>query len=82
MKSGIKPDRVLPIFSQILDGVEAAHLQKVIHRDLKPENILFDDKSEMLVIADFTTGNTLGRRILLEHVIPVKTRVRSGCPGA
>jgi serine/threonine protein kinase len=53
MKSGIKPNRVLPIFSQILDGVEAAHLQNVIHRDLKPENILFDDKAEMLVIADF-----------------------------
>jgi len=32
---------------------------------------------------DFTTGNTLGRRILLEHVIPaVKTGVRPGCPGA
>ena len=32
---------------------------------------------------DFTTGNTLGRRILLEHVIPaVKTGVRAGCHGA
>lgn len=32
---------------------------------------------------DFTTGNSLGRRILLEHIIPaVKTGVRPGCPGA
>jgi CubicO group peptidase (beta-lactamase class C family) len=32
---------------------------------------------------DFTTGNTLGRRILLEHVIPaVKNGIRAGCPGA
>ena len=32
---------------------------------------------------DFTTGNTLGRTILLEHVIPaVKTGIRTGCPGA
>ena len=32
---------------------------------------------------DFTTGSTLGRRILLEHVVPaVKTDVRVGCPGA
>lgn len=53
MKSDIKSERVLPIFSQILDGVEAAHLQKVIHRDLKPENILLDDSSETLVMADF-----------------------------
>lgn len=32
---------------------------------------------------DFTTGATLGRRILLEHVIPaVKTGIRPGCVGA
>ena len=31
---------------------------------------------------DFTTGATLGSRILREHIIPaVKTGVRSGCPG-
>ena len=31
---------------------------------------------------DFTSGNTLGRRILLDHIIPaVKTGVRTGCPG-
>ena len=32
---------------------------------------------------DFTTGATLGRRILLEHVLPaVKTGIRPGCVGA
>ena len=32
---------------------------------------------------DFTTGGSLGTRILLEHVIPaVRTGVRPGCPGA
>lgn len=32
---------------------------------------------------DFTTGNTLGRRILLDHILPaVRTGVRTGCPGA
>ncbi len=32
---------------------------------------------------DFTTGGTLGNRILREHVIPaVKAGVRPGCPGA
>src|SRR5207253_76696 len=35
----IAPDEVLPLFSQLLDGVEAAHLSGVHHRDLKPENI-------------------------------------------
>jgi CubicO group peptidase (beta-lactamase class C family) len=32
---------------------------------------------------DFTTGGTLGMRILREHVLPaVKTGIRPGCPGA
>jgi CubicO group peptidase (beta-lactamase class C family) len=32
---------------------------------------------------DFTTGSTLGRRILLDYVFPaVKSGVRTGCPGA
>jgi serine/threonine protein kinase len=41
------------LFGQILDGVEAAHLQSVVHRDLKPENILFDSSDGTVVIADF-----------------------------
>jgi hypothetical protein len=32
---------------------------------------------------DFTTGVTLGTRILREYIIPaVKTGIRPGCPGA
>jgi serine/threonine protein kinase len=49
----IPQDKVLFYFNQILDGVEAAHLQQVIHRDLKPENILYDEKQDLLLIADF-----------------------------
>src|SRR5258708_21458527 len=37
---GIKPEAVLPLFDQMLDGVEAALLLGVWHRDLKPEIIL------------------------------------------
>jgi serine/threonine protein kinase len=53
MKKGIEINRVLPLFSQILDGVEAAHLQRVVHRDLKPENILHEGSNDVLAIADF-----------------------------
>lgn len=46
-----QPSQVLPLFSQVLDGVEAAHKLNVWHRDLKPENILWDGNS--LIVADF-----------------------------
>ena len=53
MEKRIPPNGVLPLFSQVLDGVEAAHMQDVVHRDLKPENILYDQDSQTLAIADF-----------------------------
>jgi serine/threonine protein kinase len=53
MQTGIRPSDILRLFSQILDGVEAAHLQRVHHRDIKPENILHDPHEERLVVADF-----------------------------
>jgi serine/threonine protein kinase len=53
MRMGIAPADVLPLFAQILDGVEAAHFFKVSHLDLKPENILLDPSTKSLVISDF-----------------------------
>lgn len=47
------PEDVLRRFAQILDGVEAAHLVKVWHRDLKPENVLWNDRENILAVADF-----------------------------
>lgn len=40
------------IISNILDGVECAHLSGAIHRDIKPENILINDSGNAIV-ADF-----------------------------
>lgn len=53
LESGISSDKVLKFFTDILDGVEAAHLQGVVHRDLKPENILYDTEKAQLLVADF-----------------------------
>lgn len=53
MKAGISREKILPTFSQVLDGVEAAHLKNVWHRDLKPENVLYDASSQTLLVADF-----------------------------
>jgi len=53
MTACLTSDQVLPLFDQVLSGVEAAHLLGVHHRDLKPENILYDSASNRLVVADF-----------------------------
>jgi serine/threonine protein kinase len=50
---GIPSNKVLPLFDELLSGVQAAHLQKVVHRDLKPENILYDEAEDHLLVADF-----------------------------
>ena len=48
-------ERIIKIFSSILDGIEYAHLQGVIHRDLKPENVLMNNDDD-IVISDFGLG--------------------------
>ncbi len=46
-------NNTLTYFAQLLNGVEAAHLQKIVHRDLKPENVLYDQNADALLVADF-----------------------------
>jgi serine/threonine protein kinase len=53
MAKRIPPTAVLPLFAQLLDGAEAAHLKHVVHRDLKPQNILLNESDTDLVVADF-----------------------------
>jgi serine/threonine protein kinase len=53
MNGGMRHDQILPLFSNVLNGVEAAHLLRVWHRDLKPENILCDAECASVVVADF-----------------------------
>lgn len=43
----------LPLYVQVLDSVEAAHLLGVCHRDIKPENLLYDSDTNRIVLADF-----------------------------
>jgi serine/threonine protein kinase len=50
---GLQAGNVLKAFSQLLDGVEAAHLLSVWHRDIKPENVLWDQTVGSLVLSDF-----------------------------
>lgn len=57
--------RVVEIFRQICEGLEAAHEQGVIHRDLKPQNILIDERGRV-AIADFGLAKSLDYASLTE----------------
>jgi serine/threonine protein kinase len=49
----LMPDKIMTLFSQILNGVEAAHLANVWHRDLKSENVLYEQRENRVLVADF-----------------------------
>jgi serine/threonine protein kinase len=53
IRDRIPPEQILPLYGQILDCVEAAHLLGVCHRDIKPENVLYDPNANWIVLADF-----------------------------
>ncbi len=55
----MKPAEAMPIFMQLLDGLEHAHQHGILHRDLKPNNVMVCDfgKRDLLVrILDFGTA--------------------------
>ena len=53
MKESKKPEDLIPLFIQVLDGIEEAHKKGIWHRDLKPENILVDETNRQVAITDF-----------------------------
>lgn len=53
-----QPERIEPLFRQILLGVKYAHDNGVLHRDVKPQNILLFD-NDVVKVADFGLGKRL-----------------------
>jgi eukaryotic-like serine/threonine-protein kinase len=59
----MKPKLIYPIFSQVCDGLSAAHQAQIIHRDLKPDNLFLCPSShhEMIVkVLDFGIATVMG----------------------
>jgi formylglycine-generating enzyme required for sulfatase activity len=48
--SNAKKHEFTPIFTQVLDALEAVHQRGQVHRDLKPSNVLIDAKEQIKLI--------------------------------
>ena len=57
--------RLISLFRQICQGLEAAHEQGVVHRDLKPQNIMVEGNDNVL-ITDFGLAKNLGASAMTE----------------
>jgi Tol biopolymer transport system component/tRNA A-37 threonylcarbamoyl transferase component Bud32 len=49
-KGGMPLDRFLPLVTQIVDAVVAAHRHGIVHRDLKPRNVMVLDGDRVKVL--------------------------------
>jgi serine/threonine-protein kinase len=57
---GVIPvESAIPIFCQMLDGIQEAHSEGIIHRDIKPANMMLTDKGTLKVL-DFGIARILG----------------------
>ena len=71
----IKPDIAVDIIRQICNGLEEAHMKKLVHRDLKPANIFLTNcgsQSNLVKILDFGLATS--------HARPDQDRSVSGSP--
>ena len=61
-KEPLSFDESMKIFSQISQGLMAAHEEKIIHRDIKPGNIIITEKGEAKIV-DFGLATLAGEKI-------------------
>jgi serine/threonine-protein kinase len=58
-RGAIPHELAVPIFCQVLDGIQHAHEFGVVHRDIKPANMMLTEKGTLKVL-DFGIARILG----------------------
>src|SRR5919198_920399 len=58
-RGAIPAEQAIPLFCQVLDGIQHAHDFGIIHRDIKPANMMLTEKGTLKVL-DFGIARILG----------------------
>ena len=58
-RGAVAVEQAVPIFCQMLDGIQEAHNFGIIHRDIKPANMMLTEKGTLKVL-DFGIARILG----------------------
>lgn len=58
-RGALDADEFIPVFCQILDGINHAHDYGIIHRDIKPANMMLTETGQLKVL-DFGIARLLG----------------------